>query len=514
MDRTSPKIPILLGIPIFACLAIMYLPVWEWMYNRWMAEDSYSSHGFLIPLISLWLLWNSREKVSGLKLQGSWWGLGILLVALVVHLLSGISRIYFTSAFFMPIALYGMVILFLGKKGERWCRFPVAYLFFMVPFPQSLIANLTLDLKLMASEIATMALNFIGIIVVRDGSILTFMDTSMVVGDVCSGLRSLVSLIAFGVPFIYLIQTVLWRKILGLIMLFPLAFMMNVLRIFFLGIVANFFGSEMATGKIHDASGLMIFVLDLLCLWWITDPQQPEGSVNEAKKESEDSSKEEAKENPPILAPEILSGFFPRYAVGVTLFLSMTVVSHLFLYQSVFEGSDRIYTAEIPQILGEWKSNEQYPVDKRTIQILETEDILFRHYQKQGSSPVLLCVVASASSNRKVAHPPEICYRGAGWEVTGKKTITLSTGHKANLLTLSQGNRQQVAVYWYKFGDLHTYNYYYHQAHALLNFFKVKKGGIALIRLSAPVTSTPEETLQQIDRFAKDAFSAFDKYLP
>ena len=168
---------IVIFVMAFIAILLVYIPTFTWMHQRWTSANSYSSHGFLIPFISLWLLWYNRHAIENQELKGSWWGIAIIAFGLTIHFFSGIARIHFTSGFSIPITVAGTLILFTGAKGIRWGWFPVLYLYCMVPFPLILISFFTLKLKLLASEIAVFLLNFCGIVCIRDGSIVSFKPT-------------------------------------------------------------------------------------------------------------------------------------------------------------------------------------------------------------------------------------------------------------------------------------------------------------------------------------------------
>ena len=198
------------------------------------------------------------------------------------------------------------------------------------------------------------------------------------------------------------------------------------------------------------------------------------------------------------------------------LFRSVTtiaVISTLYLYQPM-TTEDRHYARSFPESFAGWITAADIPADHRTIELLETKDILMRNYRQGHGPAVLLALVASTSSNRKITHPPEICYRGQGWEILQKRQLRLAGGIPAILLLIHKDQRQRAVLYWYKFGQSYTTNYYYHQAQALFNFFSRQQGGVALIRLSTAIDHNPGESIRQLQRFAEDALPLLSRHLP
>ncbi len=503
------KLNIILLIPILICLGLMYIPTWQWMYQNWTAEDSYSSHGFLIPLISGWLLWQNRSKLKELKLQGSWWGIWVLCGALLLHSMSGIARVHFTSGISIIFAVAGLTLFLLGTSGLRWAWFPIFYLFCMIPFPSVLVSQITLQLKLMAAEGAARILEFVGYSLIREGSIIYFSHTQLVVGDVCSGLRSLVSLIALGLPFVYLIYACWWRKILMFIALFPVAFIFNVFRIILLGLVTYYWGPEAASGWVHDFSGILLFVGDLITLWgvYLLLKEQAPASVVAAKSEPTISWKS-------FFQIPIASGFWFKYATTIVFCGCISVISMLYFYKD-YPTENKSYTQGFPNQFASWQITKDFPINYRTIQLLETTDILMRYYRRSNQEPpVLLSMVASSTANRKIAHPPEICYRGAGYEVMRREKIKLDNGIEAILLVVYSGKIQELVLYWYKFGGEYTADYYYHQTNVLFNFLQKQKGGLALIRVSVNITDNADKSLKILQDFVKDMAPLLKDHLP
>ncbi len=257
-------------------IAVAYLPTLEWMEQRWGAAESYYSHGYLVPFVTLWLIWQKRDLLwrenrgeSSSVCAG--WGLALTAAALFLHLASGYFRVFFTSGFSLVLLLSGIVLYLFGRRTLRSLWFALAFLLFMIPLPLLAIAGLNLRLKLLVTEWALALLNAVGILAVQDGSTILFEHDTLTVGNACSGLRSIISLLALGALYAYLFRSKSaaggnrWRHGLKQVLLFissvPVAMAANILRIFLLGVVAHFYGSRVATGTVHDVSGYLLFAV-------------------------------------------------------------------------------------------------------------------------------------------------------------------------------------------------------------------------------------------------------------
>ncbi|MCK4463553.1 MAG: exosortase/archaeosortase family protein [Candidatus Omnitrophica bacterium] len=238
---------------------IAYLPTLQWMVDRWMLKESYYGHGFLIPLISLYILWQRRGLLKKTEIESSKIGFFIVAFGLLVHILCATLRIYFVSGFSFVFVIYGLVLFFFGKKMARNLIFPIFFLIAMIPLPLVLIGNLTVKLKLFVAQTATIILNNIGFPCIRDGSIIRMPNSFVAVEAPCSGLRSLISLITLGFLFAYAMKVSYVKKSLLFLSSIPIALASNLVRITLLAIVNDLYGEKIAMGFFHDFSGFLIF---------------------------------------------------------------------------------------------------------------------------------------------------------------------------------------------------------------------------------------------------------------
>jgi len=264
---------------VMGLAVVIYLPTFRWMLHRWGAADSYYSHGYLVLPVSLYLLWMRRQSLyerlcrrpAGDGAAGRSAGFVLILLAVGMHVLSGYFRVYFTSGFSLVLLLYGIAIYLFGLRVIRDTWFAIGFLVFMVPLPLLVIARLNLGLKLFATKWALGLLDLAGVLAVQDGSTIIFHGDTLTVGNACSGLRSIISLLALGAVYAYLFrgqskrQGVQGRLRIKQVLLFfcsiPVAMIANVLRIFTVGLVASAYGSELAAGKVHDVSGYLLFAV-------------------------------------------------------------------------------------------------------------------------------------------------------------------------------------------------------------------------------------------------------------
>lgn len=244
------------------CLALLllaYLPTFIWMWQRWFAKESYYGHGILIPLISLYIIWQRRSRMKEAEVSSQIWAVGIVAAGLLIHIVCALLKVYFISGFSLVLVIYGLILFFWGQQIAKQLRFAIFFLLAMIPLPLVVIGNLTVRLKLFAAWCATFILNKIGFPSICDGSIIRMPASFTVIGAPCSGLRSLISLLTLGIIFSYLMNISYKKKVLLFLSSLPLALMANIFRIILLAIVNDLYGGKVSTGFFHDLSGFLLF---------------------------------------------------------------------------------------------------------------------------------------------------------------------------------------------------------------------------------------------------------------
>jgi len=264
-----------------ALLLAAYVPTIMWMIDRWFAKESYYSHGFLIPLIALFIIWQRKDALSKVRISGSLAGLWIIAISLCINIVCAALKIYFISGFSLVFAIYGLVLFFFGKDMVRQLIFPLFVLFLMIPLPLVLIGNLTVKLKLLAAQLSTFVLNRIGFPSMLDGSVIVMPASRLEVAAPCSGLRSIIALLTLGLLFSYAVKTSYLKKSIIFLSAVPIAIASNVFRIVLIAVVNDLYGGEVAMGTFHDLSGFLVFAVAFLGLLGVSTIMEPK--QNEAK---------------------------------------------------------------------------------------------------------------------------------------------------------------------------------------------------------------------------------------
>ncbi|MCB2187407.1 MAG: exosortase [Deltaproteobacteria bacterium] len=253
------------GLALLAALAWAYLPQAPALVENWWNDPNYS-HGFLIPLVAGWLVW--RQKGALVRAAGPvvWGGLGMVALGLAALVVGTYGHEFFLRRASLVPVLWGLVLLFWGWGVARRTAFAAGYLLLAVPWPYVLYDSVAFPLRLLAARLAAWGIRLVGIPVFREGNVLELPGVTLDVIDACSGIRSLVSLVAAGAILAYLMLPNRWSKVLVVALVLPVAVLTNGLRVALTGVLAQLAGPQMLVGATHDAMGWLVFMVAFLIL--------------------------------------------------------------------------------------------------------------------------------------------------------------------------------------------------------------------------------------------------------
>ena len=243
----------------------LYARTFSGLWATWATNENYS-HGPLVPLTSLALVWLRWDKLRALPVRAD--GRGLWLVALGCGMqFMGVRADLFTLQGWSVLAvLFGLSLTFLGTAVTRLLAFPIGYLGFMLTFPPVVMNTLNFALKELAVNVSVAGARLLGAQFERDGMQLFFASGELRVEAPCSGLRSLVALVATGTLFAYFQRGGPWRRAAVLLAAIPIALAGNIVRLLLLLVAASMRGVTWATGYFHDVTGYVMYAVALALL--------------------------------------------------------------------------------------------------------------------------------------------------------------------------------------------------------------------------------------------------------
>ncbi len=513
-----------------------WFPAWRLeklpLMERLTEGDSYYTHGPLVPLTCLIMAGFIHKRV-GLPLHrtrgATILGWLLLVVFFTFHLLSvsPSARVMFVSGFALIGVIGGLILIWGGWPLAKAYWLPVVFLAFMIPLPEVAIGDLNFKLKNIAGDASLwLTNNVFAVPAVKDGSYVylspdpvTGEPKTLVIENVCSGLRSLISLVWFASLFAVVCRVKGYWRLFMLAMAVPVAVVTNVIRITALNVVAHHY-SIAAAGPgawFHDLSGLLVFAMALAILFGLE--QAIIGLSKLLKKDWVDHRLLGFLEKIPRL-DAVRRGPVPPVAVA-----TLTAVAAMSLYWSVYTW-DQSFSVEIGDVVpkrveldGRVYIGQDHELDEQSLIILEYPDYIYRRYFDAPTFTGVDLLIVFSANNRKGTHPPEVCIEGGGDRITTKKIETVPVEGLGDLdmrqLLTQRGNRMTQFLYIYKCGSRYTSSFFAQQFWIFVNGLLARDTAGALIRISVPADPRDTEAAAKLAQQAAQALLPhIDKGLP
>jgi exosortase len=248
------------GLLIVICYApVLRLLIWQW------SNDEDMSHGFFVPLIVGFIIWQRRGELMELKPQPDWRGLLLVAYSGIQLMLGTLGTELFTARTAFVLTLIGAVWTLGGAPYLKKLAFPLFLLFLMVPIPSVIYNQITFPLQKVASEFAEWALTALSIPVLREGNILDLADQRLSVVEACSGIRSLLTLTFLSLVWGYFFEKRTWIRVALFLATIPIAIFTNGSRVTITGILTEY-KPELAEGFFHEATGMFLFLANIVVL--------------------------------------------------------------------------------------------------------------------------------------------------------------------------------------------------------------------------------------------------------
>lgn len=249
-------------------LRAMPVSVFRWLADYWFHGEDYA-HGPIAPVVAIGLgVWIWRGRLRPVPLSTSNLGLGIIVMAVAIYWIGAKALNPRLIAGSLAVLVFGLILYLAGWRWAKALWFPCVFLLFMIPL-NFLDERLGFPLRMFATTVSTAVLNLFGMDVYNDGtSIISRLGRFQPLGveDPCSGIRSLVALMALTSLYGYVTMDKAWKKWLLFFSSIPLAVIGNLVRITTIAFVAQGFGQELAMRLYHDYSGYIVFSLAILCM--------------------------------------------------------------------------------------------------------------------------------------------------------------------------------------------------------------------------------------------------------
>lgn len=249
--------------PVLLGLLALYIPTYYLLATGlWGEEDQ--AHGPIVLGVVLYLAWQQRHHLLVADKRSpavGWLLMGSGLLSYVIGRSMDIMMLEIGSQI---LVLAAVLLLTRGVRALRAMWFPLFFIFFMIPLPGLLLDAVTMPMKITVSYVAENVLYWFGYPIARSGVILQIGQYQLLVADACAGMHTLISLEALGLLYLNLVKhDSLFRNITLAILIVPISFTANVIRVMVLTLVTYYFGDEAGQGFVHGFAGMVLFIVAL-----------------------------------------------------------------------------------------------------------------------------------------------------------------------------------------------------------------------------------------------------------
>lgn len=483
----------------------------------WDTQAEYS-FGYLIPFISLFLIWQRKDRLERVAFAGSWAGFGMVLLSLIVMVIGNMSTLGTVTEYALLLAIFGLALSYTGAQAFRVILVPMAVLAFMVPLPNYLLREISQVLQLISSQIGVGVIRLFGISVYLEGNVIDLGAMKLQVVEACSGLRYLFPLMTLGFIAAYFYQEKFWKRAVVFFSTIPVTVLMNSFRIGLIGITVEYWGKSMAEGFLHDFEGWIIFMactaVIMLEMWLLSRWSTPRRRLQEV-----------FGLDLPAPAPDSALRTYralPRPYMAAIAIVAVTAAVSALMPESAHLRPSRKEFSQFPLEMGSWKGRADF-IDPVYMPLLQLDDYILADFTDANGQRVNFYVPYYATQvNGNSAHSPRACIPGDGWEIIDFAPRVLRDVSfkgmpiKVNRVVIQKGEHKQLVYYWFQQrGRLVTDEYVVKLFIFWDSMMRHRSDG-AMVRLVTPIA--PGEPLEKGDRtleaFAAQAVPALAANIP
>jgi exosortase B len=468
----------LVGVLLAGFLLLLVPTVLTLFRQVWQTDEQ--GHGPIIGAVSLWLMWRQRQAVIDAPVRPVYVGGGLLFVlSMVLYALGRSQQIIQGEVVGLIGATVALLLLMRGVQGLRAVAFPLLFLVFLVPLPGVLVQAITIPLKTAVSYVAEWLMYHAGYPIARTGVILAVGPYQLLVADACAGLNSLFTLEALGLLYLNLMgYTSKMRNLVLAILVVPISFIANVVRVIILILVTYHFGDEAGQGFVHTFAGMVLFGLGL-AMMLVTDgvvgrmmgqghgvrgqpdPDAAAGAAAAAPTASMGAGLQSALGRLALPMPTVLA------CAGLML-AAAWVGEWMRPSYRLSEHKPRVsLAAQVPEAFGEWRLDKSMapvvpdPNLQAMLDELYSQTLARTYINAKGQRIMLSIAYGSDQGNEATAvHRPEFCYSAQGFrvEVLGKEAIRLGETQVpvARLVARMGQQRIEPITYWVTLDEVAT----------------------------------------------------------
>lgn len=448
--RETPWIWILLVLAM-SLLAVSVFDGLHAMVVIWDTKEEYS-YGYLIPFISIFLIWQRKNELQRIPFSGSWAGVAVTSVGALVFLVGDLSARDIILQYSFMVMLIGLAFSLMGREGIRVVLMPMLILTFMIPLPEILLNSISARLQLLSSEFGVWVIRLFGISVFLEGNVIDLGAMKLQVVEACSGLRYLFPLMSFGFITAYFFQAPVWQRAAIFLSTIPITLLMNSFRIGVIGITVEYFGQGAAEGFLHDFEGWIVFMACTAVLFgemWLF-------SRIGARRPLREKFNLVMPASASVRGAQVKLRPVPRPLIVAVAILAMVTLLHASLPERIEHIPRRDEFVLYPLVLGEWHGTNNR-LQQIYIDELKLDDYLLADFARDDGAVVnLYSAYYGSQSKGKAIHSPSTCIPGGGWVMSDFAQREISdiqvNGQplRVNRTVIQLHDQRQLVYYWFQ----------------------------------------------------------------
>lgn len=486
--------------------------------SRWSTMEQYS-HGYMIPFVALFLLWQKAPQLRQLDWQPWWWSIGLFLIALFGWALGELSALFIIVHYSLLLAIGALVMAVLGRAALRLVLVPLAYLVFMIPLPVFILNKISAGLQLISTDIGVAVIRLFDISVYSEGNIIDLGVYQLQVVEACSGLNYLFPLMSFGFLIAAVYEGPNWRKAFIFLATIPITVLMNSLRIGIIGVTVEYWGIEAAEGFLHTFEGWFVFMACLailfILLWLLHVALRDKRAVLDCfdlsfptLREVKDLPAGKRQTHPTLIA--------------VTLMALMALPGSRAIDAREEITPARQSFSEFPLLKNGWIGREALIEDRVLDSLRLTDYVIADYVHTERPIPVNLYIAYYESQRNGAAiHSPRSCIPGGGWEISELTQLNLSDalgmdGPDVNRAVIQLGEEKQLVYYWFQQRGRTITNEYLAKWYLFQDSLTMSRSDGSLVRLITPMAPgrSPEQADERLVAFLRDFYTELPLFLP
>jgi exosortase D (VPLPA-CTERM-specific) len=425
------------------------------LYDIWNLKPEYS-HGIILPLLSVFLIWRQRRELRTLPLTGSWYGVLLIAAGLLMRFLGERTTMHTLEHYAFLLVLYGVILALTGTTMFRRLWMPLLILLFAVPLPSLFNNELSLQLQLLSSRIGVWLIRAAGVSVLLEGNIIDLGTYQLEVAEACSGLRYLFPLMTLAFILAYVFRGPLWKRIAIFLASVPITVLMNSLRIGIIGITVDRWGPAMAEGTLHAFEGWLVFMLCTAALVITALALARVGQSRTRWRDAFNLYGDSLPAREPSAQSRAGGAAIPRPFIAAAALVLLGAISG-FAAPTPRESAPpaRATFDQFPNRIGDWVGQRQ-TLQSVYLDALRLDDYVLADYRSGDGLPVnFYSAYYGDQGTTRAIHSPHDCIPGGGWEIKRFEHRTLPSSGPAgpfevNRAVIQLGATRQIVYYWYQ----------------------------------------------------------------